>query len=669
MGDGTPRAALPGFRETKIANPSPASASMAQRVGPGTAAKGSSPDERPPARADSRVSFELESSTLTTLRARPPIPPDMLRRFVLRARSEVRMPQFPISGKREKSGWWSSLAVICRRVDLPLLRQPIKLFRSTPVAPFRFAGRAISGSVVLHVCLILLLPFLLSYTAAQQYVSNAAFEEPQRVIYYQIPKNDPFEKLPRITPSGEGGQPGAGEIQALLQKIGSTTSSRKIVIVSKPVRPDNKRQTIYQPATPPDLHIDMDLKLPNIVGGPAVPVEKPKVNLNANNSRPRETHRTAAKAIAPTLAALNAAMPTNLLAATVDKPHLAVPLNESRPKQAQVMIGQANAPSISEANVATATNLGDTYRTGQPTAPEAPPTDADTSGSGKASKNDPVQIAGDGKGVVVIGVDPAEAAALVNLPPGNRWGDFTIAPGGAQPGAVNGSENGTTGAGSHSTGGGGDRVPGVGPGFAGGGGGNSGTSGNLSISGEPGPTGQEALDATIFREMVYPVPSTMVLRKNALVVSAGPMGGGGLSVYGALRCGKIYTVFLPMPGQPWTLQFCQAGAAAKPADQNRSAVVHMEQGILQPDVTTRFDFKRLPVPFEKKNKPIVLKGIIKEDGTVAELKVFQGIVPAMDEAARVAFSRWKFKPAIRDGKNVAVDILVGIPTEGVSKSQ
>jgi hypothetical protein len=281
-----------------------------------------------------------------------------------------------------------------------------------------------------------------------------------------------------------------------------------------------------------------------------------------------------------------------------------------------------------------------------------------------------VQIAGDGKGVVVIGVDPAEAAALVNLPPGNRWGDFTIAPGGGQPGAVGGSENGVPNAGSTSTGGGGDRVPGVGPGFAGGGGGNSGTSGSLSISGEPGAAGQDALDATIFREMVYPVPSTVVLRKNALVVSAGPMGGGGLEVYGALHCGKIYTVFLPMPGQPWTLQFCQSGAAAKPVAQTRSAVVHMEQGIVQPDVTTRFDFKRLPVPFEKKNKPIVLKGVIKDDGTVADLKVYQGIVPAMDEAARVAFTRWKFKPAIRDGKNVAVDILVGIPTDApLIKSQ
>jgi outer membrane biosynthesis protein TonB len=62
--------------------------------------------------------------------------------------------------------------------------------------------------------------------------------------------------------------------------------------------------------------------------------------------------------------------------------------------------------------------------------------------------------------------------------------------------------------------------------------------------------------------------------------------------------------------------------------------------------------------------------VIKDDGTVADLKVYQGIVPAMDEAARVAFTRWKFKPAIRDGKNVAVDILVGIPTDApIIKSQ
>ena len=609
------------------------------------------------------MAFDAGNSSLTVLRARHVVRTSTPVHTALRPVRGARSPVFLVAWEGHYSDWYGSLRTLFTRVHWRPLRKSIDLFQDTPVAPFRFAGKSLSASLLLHGIGFLVLPFLLAFSGSSGTTSYAAYEEPQRIIYYQIPKQDPFEKLPRITPAGEGGQPGAGQLQALLQKIGSTTSARKIVIVSKPVRPDNKKQTIYQPATPPDLHIDMDLKLPNIVGGPSAVVPKPEVHLTPNNSRPIQRQQTASKAIAPTLAAMNAAVATNLPLPTVAKPHLAVPLNESRPKQAEVVIGQASAPSLSATDVPSATNLGDTYRAGQPTAPAAPPSDADASGSGKASQNDVVQTAGDGSGIVVIGVDPAEAAALAKLPPGNRWGDFTIAPNGGQSGAVGGSEHGMEGAGSHSEGGGGDRVPGVGPGFAGGGGGDSGSSGSLSITGETGSKGESMLDAAIFRDMVYPVPSTMLLRKNALVVSAGPMGGGGLDAYGALRCGKIYTVFLAMPGKPWTLQFCQSGVAPKPAPQNRSTVVHMEEGIVQPDVTTRFDFRRLPVPFEKKNKPIVLKGVIKEDGTVADLKVYQGIVASMDEAARVAFSRWTFKPAIREGKNVAVDVLVGIPTE------
>ena len=608
--------------------------------------------------------FDAENSWLITFRARPPAPVGVLSRTNLRLAPGARSPRFLVSWEGKYSDWWGSLKTLFTRVRLHPLRESIDLFRGTPVAPFRFAGGSLSVSLLLHFFGILLLPFLLAFSGSSDVASYAAYEEPQKIYYYQIPKHDPFEKLPRITPSGEGGQPGAGELQALLQKIGSTTSARRIVIVSKPIRPDNNRQTIYQPATPPDLHIDMELKLPNVVGGPSVAVPKPQVHFTPNSSKPMQAHRTATKATAPTLAGLNAAMSTSLPPATVAQPHLAVPLNESRPMQAQVVIGQVNAPSLSAANVATATNLGESYRAGQPAAPAAPPSDADTSGSGKASKNNAVQTAGDGSGIVVIGVDPAEAAALVNLPPGNRWGDFTIAPGGGQPGAVGGSENGMPGAGSTLTGAGGDRVPGVGPGYKGGGGGNSGSSGTLSITGGTGGKGENMLDPTIINDSVFAVPSTLVLRKNALVVSAGPMGGGGLDAYGALHCSKIYTVFLAMPGKSWTLQFCQSGhSAAAPAPQSRSSVIHMEQGLLPPDVETRFDFKRLPVPFEKKNKPIVLKGVIKDDGTVDDLQIYHSIVPEMDEAARVAFSRFKFKPAMREGKPVAVDILIGIPTE------
>jgi Gram-negative bacterial TonB protein C-terminal len=604
----------------------------------------------------------LEHSTLTTLRARPLVSATIPRKNALLITPQARMPRFPVSGEREKTSWFSLLGTLFERVHFPTFREPVRLFRQTPLLPFRVAGRSLSVSVVLHIGLILLIPLALSYVASQEISSFADAEvEPQRMIYYTLPKETPNEKLPKITPKGEGGQPGSGQLQALLQKLGSETDARKIVIVSKPVRPDNKRQTIYQPATPPDLKMNMDLKLPNIVGGPAE-IAKPKAHIDAKDSRPMEARRSAEKAVAPTLAALNAAMPTNLAAATVPQPHLAVPINESRPKQAQVQVGQANAPTISETGVATASNLGEQYRAGEPNAPEAPAAPNVESSSGKAGKEEPAQIAGDGKGVVVVSVDPADVAALAKLPAGNRWGDFTVAPNGGQPGAVNGSPNGVENAGSHAKGGAGDLVPGVGKGFAGGGGGNSGSNGALSISGDPNGKGSELLDATVFREMVYPVPANVVLRRNALVVSSGPMGGGGLQVYGALHCGKIWTVFLPMPGQPWTLQYCQSGGGA-PTQQVRSNVVHMETGVVPPDVQARFDFKRQAVPFEKKGKPIVLKGVISDDGTVSEIKVYQGVMPGLDDAARVAFSKFKFKPALKDGKPVAVDVLVGVPTE------
>jgi hypothetical protein len=613
---------------------------------------------------DDPVNFQGYKPEMIIFRARPVSSTGSAPKVTITPSTRARAPRFLVPWGARSSGWWDSLKTICTRVPMQSFYRSIDLFRQTPVLPFRFAGRPLGFSLLLHFAGILVLPLLFAYSRSNDINSYVAYEQPERLIYYQIPKHDPFEKLPRIIPSGDGGQPGAGQLQAILQKIGSTTSAKRIIIVSKPIRPDNTRQTIYQPTTPPDLHIDMELKLPNVVGGTSTPVPKPQVHFTPNNSKPNQTHRAVTKATAPTLAETNNSVPTSLPAATVAQPHLAVPLNESRPLQARVAIGQVSAPSLSTASVATATNLGDSYSAGQPTAPTAPPNDADTSGNGKSSKTNDVQTAGDGSGIVVIGVDPAEAAALASLPPGNRWGDFSIAPGGGQPGAVGGSEHGVPGAGSHSTGAGGDSVAGVGRGFSGGGGGNTGSSGNVSISGETGGKSDSMLDPTIVRDMVYAVPSTVVLRKNALVVSSGPIGGGGLNAYGALHCGKIYTVFLAMPGKSWTLEYCQSrGATTNPPAENRSAVVHLEEGLVPPDAESRFDFKRLPVPFEKRNKPIVLKGVIKEDGTVDGLSVFQGIVPQMDEAARTAFMRWKFKPALKAGKPVAIEILVGVPTE------
>jgi len=164
--------------------------------------------------------------------------------------------------------------------------------------------------------------------------------------------------------------------------------------------------------------------------------------------------------------------------------------------------------------------------------------------------------------------------------------------------------------------------------------------------------------------MVYPLPSPTAVRHHAFVVSAGPTGGGGLDIYAVLPCGKIYTVFLTASGRRWSLQYCQESESShRSADLTRSPIVHTELPLVPPEAEEKFDFKRVPLPPEEAHKIIVLKGEIGEDGKPRNLEVFRGSASEMDAAARLAFSRWIFKPAMRSGKPVCVQILLGIPAD------
>jgi hypothetical protein len=118
-----------------------------------------------------------------------------------------------------------------------------------------------------------------------------------------------------------------------------------------------------------------------------------------------------------------------------------------------------------------------------------------------------------------------------------------------------------------------------------------------------------------------------------------------------------------MPTVSWTLQYCQQDASKpNPNLSANSRTIQMETGLLPPDPLEEFDFRRLPLPADQPSnkKIIVLKGTIREDGVVDNLNVYQGVLKEMDEIALAAFSKWKFIPARRSGKTVAVEILVGI---------
>lgn len=163
-------------------------------------------------------------------------------------------------------------------------------------------------------------------------------------------------------------------------------------------------------------------------------------------------------------------------------------------------------------------------------------------------------------------------------------------------------------------------------------------------------------------KMIYPILRPPPKNRFAMVVTAGPVGGGGLHVFGVLKGGKIYTIFLPMPKKNWILQYATLKSADSPKKSESNGVtLKIDFGVVPPAVEKRFDFHRPVLTAEEKRKMIILHGIIAKDGSVRDLTVYKGVQRVADQAAVAAFAKWKFQPAVRSGKPVPVEILLGIP--------
>jgi Gram-negative bacterial TonB protein C-terminal len=538
----------------------------------------------------------------------------------------ARQPVFLVTPDFFRTSWLARMGTILSRYPVHLTLISSKFFRDVPIRPRRFAGKQMAMSAVLHACAFLVLPFLLRYFPFQVTQAANIPANDQQVLYYTLANPEHRLKAPTIRPPGPGSTPGSGTAPELPPVPGATASHGPLFAVSHPKIPDNDHQTILQPLTQPDLKMKADLKLPNLfLSKPQAP--KAPLQFNPNSVKPLQRSSREVTTVAPTLTAANVQQPlTDALLATNQNPRLAVPL------------GAPPAPNMPSNENGASANVG---------APEF-----EASGT-------------PGQGLLILGVNPGTSADMVALPPGNRYGQFSVEPGGNGTGAPGGQPGGSPNGGTGGGAGGGNESTGVGSGKTGGGGGETGTPGMVSVRGDGGTS--ESLgnvEPELVASMVFAMPKISGPRHGALMVAAGPMGGGGLDVYGALRCGKIYTVFLPAAGKGWTLQFCQSSApGAEPVTKAYANVVHMEQALVPPEAETRFDFKRTPLPFEKLHKSVILKGRIGEDGKVSDLKVFHGLSDEMDAAAKLAFSQWTFKPAVKAGKPVSIDILVGIPSD------
>jgi len=573
------------------------------------------------------VIFERNSSAPAVLEAKSLLQPSVrpqAKHSAIGSSPLARDPVFLVPRKFFRTSWFSRLGTLFSRYPAHLTFMAGSYFHNIPLLPRRFAGRQMGASAVLHGVAFMLLPFVMRFLPFQVTQAANVADRDQQVIYYHLANPD-IRQPARMTAPGPGAAPGRGA-QPELPPIKGATSSQMLFAVSHPKLPDNNHQTIIQPLSPPELRIQAEMKLPNMLLAKPQPPKVP-LHFNPKEVKPLQQASREVVTIAPSLAQANVQQPlTDQILATVIQPKLAVP------------IGAAPAPNMPSSTRGSSTEVG---------APEI-------EGNGTP-----------GQGLLILGTNPGTSSDLVALPPGNRYGDFSVAPGGNGTGALGGQPGGSPSGG---TGGGANEgineATGTGSGASGGGG----TGGSANLVSIPGSGGEnsKSLGNLEAEHLVFALPKLTGLRKNTMLVAAGPMGGGGLGIYGALHCGKIYTIFLPASGKNWTLQYCQTpaeGQATVQPKQTYASVVRMEEGIVPPEPELRFDFKRTPLPPEKAHKYVILKGRISEEGKVADLVVHQGLSDEMDAAAKRAFGQWTFKPAVRGGKPISIDILVGVPSD------
>jgi TonB family protein len=490
-----------------------------------------------------------------------------------------------------------------------------------PTFSTRLESRSVKAyvcSALMHVAFILLSvrgSALLLHAFPPEVKLRDPIQESDRVIHYDLKSLRLAEGLPSMAPAGSGGRPGQGEIPSVMPRLGNSAADPQTTIVVRLPKPDATHQLIHQPAVPPNVRIKADLRLPNIITQLPKVVEKPIA--------PAETQVMVIRR--------GSGRDLSTSAKPVEAPIIRV-------KQPTVKV-----PSLP---VDTATPVLAEQQSEIPVDPKP-------SGMGKEPTGEPA-------GLVVLTANPGAAGDIVALPNGNSDGSFSVGQGPLGAGSPGGSPNGAIGGGTGGSGEGGDGSTGKGSGNSGGGGSGDGL---VMIASSRGPSGA-GLRALNPRSLaIFPVVLPPRTRKASLTISAGPIGGGGLDVYGVLKGARVYTVYLPIPKKNWVLQYCASigTAASGPQVQQHGNVVQFQTSVESPEPVEQFDFKRIPVPVEKRGRYVILRGTIDSNGKPIDLSIYRGVEPELDELALQAFGKWKFSPALKAGAAVAVDILVGIP--------
>jgi TonB family protein len=515
-------------------------------------------------------------------------------------------PQLDIGWGQFHQGIASNFAELFRRARLTKGLLSASFFKDAWIER-RIPRRAVFAAALWHVAFV-----LLPFPDIPGPKRNHAFDT------FEITWSGPIEDFPLInapahklkpSPRGTPDQPPAPE--------GADAFHPRQRIFTDPSRPNHPRQTLIQPAAPPDAPKILP-SLANMVqlAQSAQPV-RPQIEISQKflkQLRPKERRVTTDP---------NAPAPEVQMAEQRNS-DLALAMNTAGPERPKLQINAGSAPRAAERKQDGATEP----------APEV------------ASLTSP---SGSGQTLIALSATPGPLAPIAP-PPGNLAARVTISPEGKKNGVPGGSldaepnSNGNNGAGA------GD--------FAG-----------VSITGgspKSTPTAAGLAAGKLSMPSARPNYSRVdAAREEAPTVQSGPPNFAALApdakpeaIFARRR---IYSMNVNMPNLnsatgSWILNFSEMRTAPT------GPPITSGGEIAEPSPLRKVDPKYPPNAIaENIEGEVVLYAVIRRDGAVDSIQLVKGIDPQLDTNAMRALAQWKFHPAEHNGEPVDLEAIVHIP--------
>jgi TonB family protein len=529
------------------------------------------------------------------------------------------------------------------------LRNFLDLFRRTPplpvtsvAAPFwpdvfvstAFPARAFFQSALYHVFTIVVIwGMSLTWLYRPRQIALHNPLQHATITYYSV-----SEYLPPLGDLGERPrQEMKGDPERAPQRI-----------ISVPRAPDNSRQTIV---TPPEIRIHRDVPLPNVVAWTELPVPPPP---ETNRMRIGVAAMPAPTAVEPPPAVDNARlrMPNLPAPAPVEPSPL---LDRSKPLALNMPVPSAIEPPVTlDAPRRKFGDLTVAQLAPQPGAPKLPLPEQRASGATQTPATStngavapPPAISGRANAatgqLIALSARPVQPTGPIQIPAGRRSGIFAAAPEG-RPGAP--ATPNIPGGGTAASGTATDKVS------------SGATSGPGGIYiGEPpagqGPADTAPVDARqILLAHAARQPLADVARQTRPAPSAPDNPKVVDEVFGPK---KYYSMILSMPnltsaGGSWVVRFAEL------REQQGGGDLRGPVATVKVDPAYPPDLRHAHV-----EGTVMLYAVIHADGSVGEIRVLHGVDQRLDENARIALSRWRFQPAMKNGNAVDLEAVVQIP--------